>query len=35
MLYMMQIRTRRPCTLTACGLYEMNIENFGTVCNTA
>ncbi|XP_076474330.1 uncharacterized protein LOC117156709 isoform X2 [Bombus vancouverensis nearcticus] len=35
MLYMMQIRTIRPCTLTACGLYQMNIENFGTVCNTA
>ncbi|XP_060815195.1 uncharacterized protein LOC132906744 [Bombus pascuorum] len=35
MLYMMQVRTRRPCTLTACGLYQMNIENFGTVCNTA
>ncbi|XP_033314060.1 odorant receptor 9a-like [Bombus bifarius] len=34
MLYMMQIRTRRPCTLTACGLYQMNIENFGTTFKT-
>nr|XP_033190328.1 odorant receptor 49a-like [Bombus vancouverensis nearcticus] len=34
MLYMMQIRTRSPCTLTACGLYQMNIENFGTTFKT-
>ena len=32
MLYIMQIRCRNPCTLTAGGLYEMNMENFGIVC---
>ncbi|XP_048266430.1 uncharacterized protein LOC100645055 [Bombus terrestris] len=31
-LYVMQIRCRRFCSLTAGGLYEMNIENFGIVC---
>ncbi|XP_071873135.1 uncharacterized protein [Bombus fervidus] len=28
-LYVMQIRCKRFCSLTAGGLYEMNIENFG------
>ena len=32
MLYIMQIRCKNPCTLTAGGLYEMNMENFGIVC---
>lgn len=32
MFYVMQIRCKKPCSLTACGLYEMNMENFGTVC---
>ena len=31
-LYVMQIRSAKPCRLTAGGLYEMNIENFGVVC---
>ncbi|XP_043594037.1 uncharacterized protein LOC122572728 [Bombus pyrosoma] len=31
-LYVMQIRCKRFCSLTAGGLYEMNIENFGIVC---
>ncbi|XP_071873134.2 uncharacterized protein [Bombus fervidus] len=33
-LYMMQIRSGKLCSLTAGGLYEMNIENFGVVCIT-
>nr|XP_033190330.1 uncharacterized protein LOC117156923 [Bombus vancouverensis nearcticus] len=33
-LYMMQIRCRRFCSLTAGGLYEMNIENFGITFKT-
>lgn len=32
-LHMMQIRSKKPCSLTAGGLYEMNMENFGIVCN--
>ena len=31
-LYVMQIRCKRFCSLTAGGFYEMNIENFGIVC---
>lgn len=27
----MQIRSAKPCKLTAGGLYEMNMENFGVV----
>ncbi|XP_043511732.1 uncharacterized protein LOC122529551 [Frieseomelitta varia] len=34
MLYIMQIRCRNPCTLTAGGLYEMNMENFGITFKT-
>ncbi|XP_050469804.1 uncharacterized protein LOC126863581 [Bombus huntii] len=30
-LHMMQMRSSKPCKLTAGGIYEMNIENFGTV----
>ncbi|XP_076623767.1 uncharacterized protein LOC143343123 [Colletes latitarsis] len=30
-IYMMQIRSGVPCTLTAGGLYNMNIENFGMI----
>ncbi|XP_043256428.1 putative odorant receptor 71a [Colletes gigas] len=30
-IYMMQIRSGIPCTLTAGGLYDMNIENFGMI----
>ncbi|XP_076632330.1 putative odorant receptor 71a [Colletes latitarsis] len=30
-IYMMQIRSGVPCTLTAGGLYDMNIENFGMI----
>ncbi|XP_076632318.1 odorant receptor 4-like [Colletes latitarsis] len=30
-IYMMQIRSGVPCTLTAGGLYDMNIENFGVI----
>ncbi|CAK9815525.1 Odorant receptor Or2 [Anthophora plagiata] len=33
-IYTMQIRSLRPCVLTAGGLYEMNIENFGTTFKT-
>ncbi|XP_060815847.1 uncharacterized protein LOC132907105, partial [Bombus pascuorum] len=33
-LYVMQIRCRRFCSLTAGGLYEMNIENFGITFKT-
>ncbi|CAL7937413.1 unnamed protein product [Xylocopa violacea] len=33
-LYMMQIRSSKPCKLTAGGLYEMNIENFGITFKT-
>lgn len=34
MFYVMQIRCKKPCSLTACGLYEMNMENFGTALKT-
>ncbi|XP_017754772.1 PREDICTED: uncharacterized protein LOC108546969 [Eufriesea mexicana] len=34
MLYTMQIRSKRPCKLTAGGLYEMNIQNFGVALKT-
>ncbi|KAK9306171.1 hypothetical protein QLX08_003064 [Tetragonisca angustula] len=34
MLYIMQIRCKNPCTLTAGGLYEMNMENFGITFKT-
>ncbi|XP_026675078.1 uncharacterized protein LOC108631933 [Ceratina calcarata] len=34
MLYIMQIRSGKACKLTAGGLYEMNIENFGTTFKT-
>ncbi|XP_031771346.1 uncharacterized protein LOC100872285 isoform X1 [Apis florea] len=34
MFYVMQIRCNKPCSLTACGLYEMNMENFGTALKT-
>ncbi|XP_076169247.1 odorant receptor 47a-like [Ptiloglossa arizonensis] len=30
-LYMMQIRSGIPCTISAGGLYDMNIENFGAI----
>ncbi|XP_068965470.1 odorant receptor Or2-like [Bombus flavifrons] len=33
-LYMMQIRSGKLCSLTAGGLYEMNIENFGVTFKT-
>nr|XP_012143137.1 PREDICTED: uncharacterized protein LOC100875831 [Megachile rotundata] len=33
-LEIMQIRCSRPCKLTAGGLYEMNIENFGSMIKT-
>ncbi|XP_043594039.1 uncharacterized protein LOC122572729 isoform X2 [Bombus pyrosoma] len=33
-LYVMQIRCKRFCSLTAGGLYEMNIENFGITFKT-
>ncbi|XP_068966132.1 odorant receptor Or2-like isoform X2 [Bombus flavifrons] len=33
-LYVMQIRCKRFCSLTAGGLYEMNIENFGNTFKT-
>ncbi|XP_060815193.1 uncharacterized protein LOC132906742 [Bombus pascuorum] len=33
-LHVMQIRCRRFCSLTAGGLYEMNIENFGITFKT-
>ncbi|KAF3426726.1 hypothetical protein E2986_04491 [Frieseomelitta varia] len=29
LLYVMQIRCKKLCSLTAGGLYEMNVENFG------
>ncbi|XP_071873036.1 odorant receptor 13a-like isoform X3 [Bombus fervidus] len=28
-LYLMQVRSNKPCILTAAGIYEMNIESFG------
>ncbi|XP_017754793.1 PREDICTED: odorant receptor 9a-like [Eufriesea mexicana] len=34
MIFLMQIRSKRPCTLTAGGLYEMNMENFGVTFKT-
>ncbi|CAL7940362.1 unnamed protein product [Xylocopa violacea] len=34
MLYMMQIRSNKPCILTAAGLYQMKIESFGTTVKT-
>ncbi|XP_043258964.1 uncharacterized protein LOC122401091 [Colletes gigas] len=34
LLRMMQIRSSKPCSLTAGGLYEMNIENFGMTFKT-
>ena len=30
-LHMMQMRSSKPYKLTAGGIYEMNIENFGIV----
>ncbi|CAK9800139.1 hypothetical protein ANTQUA_LOCUS2386 [Anthophora quadrimaculata] len=33
-IYTMQIRSLRPCVLTAGGLYEMNMENFATTFKT-
>ncbi|XP_076474331.1 uncharacterized protein LOC117156926 [Bombus vancouverensis nearcticus] len=33
-IYVMQIRCKRFCSLTAGGLYEMNIENFGITFKT-
>lgn len=30
-LHIMQIRSNKPCILTAAGLYEMKIESFGIV----
>ncbi|XP_076544276.1 odorant receptor 49a-like [Osmia lignaria lignaria] len=33
-LHIMQIRCSKPCKLSAGGLYEMNIENFGTIFKT-
>ncbi|XP_031366026.1 uncharacterized protein LOC102674214 isoform X2 [Apis dorsata] len=33
-LYVMQIRSKKLCTLSAGGLYEMNIENFGITFKT-
>ncbi|XP_050580533.1 uncharacterized protein LOC126917573 isoform X2 [Bombus affinis] len=33
-LYVMQIRCKRFCSLTAGGFYEMNIENFGITFKT-
>ncbi|XP_031771341.1 putative odorant receptor 71a isoform X2 [Apis florea] len=33
-LHMMQIRSKKPCSLTAGGLYEMNMENFGITFKT-
>ena len=29
----MQIRSNKPCILTAAGLYEIKIESFGEVRN--
>ncbi|XP_076637031.1 uncharacterized protein LOC143349570 [Colletes latitarsis] len=34
LLCTMQIRCSKPCSLTAGGLYEMNIENFGMTFKT-
>ncbi|XP_017754778.1 PREDICTED: uncharacterized protein LOC108546974 [Eufriesea mexicana] len=34
MLYTMQIRSKKPCALTAGGLYQMNMENFGITFKT-
>ncbi|XP_076636143.1 uncharacterized protein LOC143349091 [Colletes latitarsis] len=34
LLRMMQIRCSKPCSLTAGGLYEMNIQNFGATFKT-
>ncbi|XP_076671033.1 odorant receptor 9a-like isoform X2 [Andrena cerasifolii] len=31
MLYVMKIKSSRPCMITAGGLYQMNIENFGMI----
>ncbi|XP_017795546.1 PREDICTED: uncharacterized protein LOC108576980 [Habropoda laboriosa] len=33
LIYTMQMRSIRPCILTAGGVHEMNIESFGIVCN--
>ena len=33
MLHIMKMKSSKPCVLTAGGLYHMNIENFGMVCN--
>ncbi|CAK9800143.1 Odorant receptor Or2, partial [Anthophora quadrimaculata] len=33
MIHTMQIRSIRPCILTAGGVHQMNIESFGVVCN--
>ncbi|XP_050580540.1 odorant receptor 9a-like isoform X2 [Bombus affinis] len=33
-LHMMQMRSSKPCKLTAGGIYEMNIENFGITFKT-
>ncbi|XP_076389222.1 uncharacterized protein LOC100875381 [Megachile rotundata] len=33
-LHIMQIRCSRPCTLSAGGLYEMNMTNFGSIFKT-
>ncbi|XP_046143736.1 uncharacterized protein LOC114880719 [Osmia bicornis bicornis] len=33
-LHIMLIRSSKPCRLSAGGLYEMNIENFGTIFKT-
>lgn len=27
------MRSKKSCALTVYGLYELNMENFGTVCN--
>ncbi|KAK9306169.1 hypothetical protein QLX08_003062 [Tetragonisca angustula] len=34
LLYVMQIRCKKLCSLTAGGLYDMNIENFGIAFKT-
>ncbi|XP_043511744.1 uncharacterized protein LOC122529557 [Frieseomelitta varia] len=34
LLYVMQIRCKKVCSLSAGGLYEMNIENFGITFKT-
>ncbi|XP_033180382.1 odorant receptor 9a-like isoform X1 [Bombus impatiens] len=33
-LHMMQMRSSKPCKLTAGGIYQMNIENFGITFKT-